>query len=301
MQFSTTLSLLTLLSIANAAKEFGLLTIHSGSMLQYQGVVAPKDSATLAIEGSGAQKFTLNDDGTLTDSKGKKIGFTANGVATEEGGDIKASNAFGLDDINLTYNGKQIFAACPNKDKDGYVLTIGKCDGSTGVALMAASIKDVESKTLAGEVVTAPTSTASTKEAPKPTTTSEPSGSKFSVITIHSGTDFQYQSVKKVDSHPHVFAVGGSEGKGVEFQLQKDGSLLDQDGRAIYVDPSTGEVGNVDPFGALKPTTGFAITDGHLTFKSKSGFFACPSGGNRFSLTNKDCTGGTGIVLHVVE
>lgn len=33
MQFSTTLSLLTLLSIANAAKEFGLLTIHSGSML----------------------------------------------------------------------------------------------------------------------------------------------------------------------------------------------------------------------------------------------------------------------------
>lgn len=34
----------------------------------------------------------------------------------------------------------------------------------------------------------------------------------FGLVTIHSGSAFQYAGVYEVESHPHVFSVAGSEG-----------------------------------------------------------------------------------------
>ncbi|ODV81874.1 uncharacterized protein CANTADRAFT_43909, partial [Suhomyces tanzawaensis NRRL Y-17324] len=123
----------------------------------------------------------------------------------------------------------------------------------------------------------------------------------FSIIAIHSGTQFQNAPIKKVPEHLHVFSVGGNDGSDLSLTLKQDGTLVDQDGRGIYVDPNTGEFGNVDPWGQEKPSSGFAITDGHLTYQGKDNWKACPSGDNKFSLANNDCTGGTGIALSVVN
>lgn len=105
--------------------------------------------------------------------------------------------------------------------------------------------------------------------------------------------------VFKVDSHPHVFSVGGKEGKELFLKFGANGSLFDQDGRGINMDPNTGEMGNVAPFGREAASTGFSIKGDHLVYGGKDAWRACPSG-NGYSLALSNCVGGTPIVLQQV-
>ncbi|CAK7909886.1 hypothetical protein CAAN1_21S01068 [[Candida] anglica] len=312
MQFSTTFSLMTMVAIATAAKSFGLVTIHSGSMFQYAEIIGHDNDPLLYVGSSSGSKtgnFVLNDDGTLSDWNNKKIGINSSGVAGEVGNGISESKDFGVSDEHLTYGGKEVFVACPSEDQKGYVLSVKQCDKGTGVSLRVMNSSDVKESSSSTTPTTTSTATPSpttltTAAAPAATTSSSAPASgecNFGVVTIKSGSQFQYQALKKVDSHPHVFSVGGSEGSEVSLTLQKDGSLKDQDGRGIYVDPSTGEFGDVDPWGKEQPSKSFSIKDSHLVFNDKDSFYACPSGDNKYSLSTKDCTGGTGIALHVVD
>ena len=124
---------------------------------------------------------------------------------------------------------------------------------------------------------------------------------KFGVVTIHSGSQFQYNSIKKVPSHVHVFSVGGTDGSDVTLTLKPDGTLVDQDGRGIYVNPETGDFGNVDPWGIQKASTGFSIKNNNLVYNNQGNWKACPSGVDKYSLANNDCVGGTGVSLYVVN
>ncbi|CAH2354867.1 hypothetical protein CLIB1423_19S01750 [[Candida] railenensis] len=299
MQISASLSLLTLVAIAQAAKEFGLVTIRSGSQLQYASVLTKDNDPTLYVGSGGDARFTLNDDGSFAGSDGKKFGFTDAGVATEEGNGITASTSFGLDGESLTYDGKQIYRACPNANKDGYVISIKDCTDGLGVILHAVDIKDVESKEEESKEEE-PKEEEPKKDEPKEEAPSD-EPSNFGLITIHSGSNVHLATVKKVDSHPHVFSVGGDEGKDLTLSFNSDGSLHDQDGRGVYVDPNTGEIGNVDPWGQQSASTGFSVENDDLQFQGGDGFWACPSGDNKFSLSRKECTGGTGVALQVVN
>lgn len=106
--------------------------------------------------------------------------------------------------------------------------------------------------------------------------------------------------IKKVDSHPHVFSVGGNAGEDLVVQFQKDEeSLVDSTGRGVNVDPNTGEVGSVAPFGRAPATKGFSLLGKHLRFDNADHWRACPSGENQFSLTIKDGPGCKTIQLEV--
>ena len=286
MKASTTFSILTLASIASAAKSFSLVTIHSGSQLQYASVSSKDDKILL---GTGDHvTFVLNDDGSLTDEKtGKQISANDKKLIVEGS---QKDTKFGISDENLTYDGKQDFVACPS-DGNTYQLALdGGCSDSVGIALMALGLKESDS-----------TTTTSTKSETEPEPTAAPADSKkeFGIVAVRSGTKFQYNAIKKVESHPHVFSVGGTEGEDLKLTLKDDGTLVDQNGRGIMVRPS-GEFGDVSPWGDEAPTKGFAIQDSNLVLNGKQEWKACPSGDNQFSLAVNDCTGGTGIALLVV-
>ncbi|ODV66709.1 hypothetical protein HYPBUDRAFT_153424 [Hyphopichia burtonii NRRL Y-1933] len=303
MQFSTVFSISTLIAIAAAAKSFGAVSTHSGSDYQYASVTKSGNSITL---NKGDQvEFILNDDKSLVDAKTKKyISLDSNKNLVESD---KADKKFALTSSSsgnglssLTYDNKQQFSV-NTKSKD---LNIASASDNLGVGILVSGIKDVDN-------VYPSTSTATTKDAKKDSKTtkaSEPTWAvdqkneyQFGVVSIHTGSKFQYAAIKKVDSHPHVFSVGGDEGKDVTLTLRSDGTLYDQDQKGIYVDPKTGEFGNVAPFGRQAPSKGFKIKDGHLTYNGKDNWSACPSGDNKFSLANNGCTGGTGIALKVVD
>lgn len=112
---------------------------------------------------------------------------------------------------------------------------------------------------------------------------------------------FQNTQVFKVDSHPHVFSVGGNEGNELFLRFGDSGTLYDQDGRGVNMDPQTGEMGNVDPFNGQCATPGFSVNGDHLVFNGQDAWSACPSGENKFSLALSNCYGGTPIVLQKVD
>lgn len=122
------------------------------------------------------------------------------------------------------------------------------------------------------------------------------------VIKAWSTQSNQFQNTKiyKVDSHPHVFSVGGNEGKELFLRFGTDGMLYDQDGRGVNLDPSTGEMGSVDPFNG-QATTGFGVNGDHLVFRNQDAWRACPSAPDKFSLALSNCVGGTPIVLQKVD
>lgn len=123
----------------------------------------------------------------------------------------------------------------------------------------------------------------------------------FSLKATSSDKVFDNIPVKKVDSHPHVFAVGGNAGEDLVLLFRSDGNtLVDQTGRGVNVDPNTGEIGNVAPFGNVTATPGFSISDGHLEFDNAQNWKACPGGGTKYSLTNKGGDWCESITLDVV-
>lgn len=307
MQLSTTFSFLALSSIAAAASSFGLISIRSGSNYQYLSVNAGGDILTLGGDGLN---FFLNDDGTLqVDGTDKWVYVDKNNFYATGESDSRAKG-FGTKNGYLTYNDKS-FNVCPDGSK--YPLSTNTCSNGSPVALKVVDEKILPLYTNSILVTSSTPVPEPTKPAPTKPETTKPAPTKpapvpvpdkkilFGVVSVRSGTKFQNAPIKKVQSHLHVFSVGGTEGSDVSLTLLTDGSLVDQDNVAIFHDPNTGELGNVNPFGTEQPTKGFAIKDGHLVLDGNDNWKACPSGTNQFSLANNDCTGGTGIVLHVLD
>lgn len=297
MKASSTFSLLTFAAIASAAQTFSLVTIRSGSDLQYAGVYS-QDSKVLLGSGDSIN-FRLNDDGTLSDvDTGKKI--AANDQKYIVQGDKKDTN-FGILDEHLTYGGKEVFVACPSADNTYQLAVSGFCRNPKGVGLRVQGLKDDDSTTLVSASTVVPSTTLATSTTSSTLAESaEPTKkSTFGLVAVRSGTKFQFNTIKRVESHPHVFSVGGTEGDDLKLTLQPDTSLKDQAGRPIYVRPS-GEFGDSSPWGDEPVTTGFSIENSNLVLNGKQDWMACPSGDNKFSLAINDCTGGTGIALHVV-
>lgn len=124
----------------------------------------------------------------------------------------------------------------------------------------------------------------------------------FLKATSTDDNTFDKTNIKKVDSHPHVFSVGGDEGKDLVVLFQDDWtSLVDEDGRGVNVDSNTGEVGSSAPFGREPATPGFYIEDNRLKFNGEDHWRACPGGGDKYSLTNKDGPGCKTIYLDVAN
>lgn len=326
-------AILTMIATALAAQGFGVVTIRSGSEYQYQGLTV--SDSKVVVGNSGKQiAFVLNDDGSLGDSNSNKY------LNINDGNFVLSSSpqkGFAIKDSHLVYNSGDSFIVCPS---DKTVEFNGKCNGGLGVALRVVSQTTVNTFNPSGSVTPSstaqkpsvsqsstqkPTSTVSAKAtslvSTKPTTlvsstvTSSTKaspqstqgasvitpGKKFHLVAINSGSKFQYAAIKKVDSHPHVFSVGGNEGQDLTLSFQDDKtSLVDLTGRGINLDSNTGELGNVAPFGRAPATPGFSIVDGDLAFGGKQAWKACPSGGDKYSLANNDCTGGTGIALKLV-
>ena len=124
-------------------------------------------------------------------------------------------------------------------------------------------------------------------------------GKDFILVSCAPGTPVHNQDIKKVDSHPHVFTVGGDEGSTVFLNLNDDTSMSDASGRGIYMDPNTGEFGNVDPWGEQQPSKGFTICPNGLCYNDNCNWRACPSAPGVYSFTQSDCIGGTDIRILV--
>lgn len=302
MQYAVFLSMI---ASALAAKSIDVITIHSGSQYQNSGLTLSGNSVGV---GSGTfLDLVLNDDGSLADKVSKKY------LNVNDGKEVSltstAQKGFAVKDLELTFNGAQPFVVCSSK------LATGKaCSDSVGVGLRVVVEKSSDNyypdsaatTTIASTTKVNPT-TLVTKTATSATaaSTSSPAtvtaGKKFGVIAIHSGSDVQNAAIKQVPDHPHVFSVGGSQGSDLTVAFQDDKvTLVDANGRGVNVDPYTGEVGSVAPFGRAPATSGFSVSnDGHLTFSNSEGFYACPSG-NGYSLSDKSCTGGISIALKVI-
>lgn len=118
MKFSTTAIFAALAFIASSApveprsdgKYFGLITIHSGSPVQYSGLYIADDN-TIQLGGTGSQEFVgkFNDDGTISVRDTYFLNHNGNNVLS-----IKkhSSNKFSVVDTDhLSYDGSTAFTA----------------------------------------------------------------------------------------------------------------------------------------------------------------------------------------------
>lgn len=301
MQFTKVLSQLSILALATAALEFGLLVIRSGSIYQYSTITQSGDN--LVVGSSQDYMVRLNDDGSVSTLDGSKY-LSINDANQYVFGSDKITTFTISNGHLLTPEG---FMACPATD--GTVFLTSKCDAGAGIALRAVGMKDVSSKT------TTPTTTSSLKSAtssiPSTLVTKRKSSTASSSATAGAfagkvaqvscdGCPVDKKNVTFVESHPHVFAVGGSQGTAVEFTLLSNTTLVDATGRGINVDSKTGEVGLVNPWGTEAATKKFSNAKGMLALKGKNTFYSCPSDGDSPSLSVKKCTGGHAIQLSLI-
>ncbi|KAG7193759.1 uncharacterized protein KQ657_000450 [Scheffersomyces spartinae] len=272
MKFSYALLGLTALASA-AADSFGLRAKAAGSALDntpiYKVDSHPHVFSVAGNEGVELS-LTLYSDGTMTDQTGRGVYVDPN---TGEVGNVDPfgqqanSKNFGINNGYLTYKGSEDFYACPSGPNKWSLTVKGGCTGGTQIML---------------QVCGAPV----------------PPLSTFWLSADAPSSPLDGKNIYKVDSHPHVFSVAGNEGSTLYVTLQSDSSLVDSTGRGVYVDPNTGEVGNVDPFGQQAALKGWSVTsDNHLAWLGSVSFNACPSGPNKWSLSVKGCTGNTGIKL----
>lgn len=254
-------AILAMIAAASAASQFGIV-IGSGPQ-SYN--LMNSDGCVYLGDGSG-MNFVLNDDGSLIDKHSGKYA-TFNDGYCDLGG--CADRGWSLNQGNLYYKGHDSFTYCPN---DGYKLGYNcGCDGGKPITLICHQEVEVD--------CVYPTN-------------------QFTLKAW--GGQFQNTPIMKVDAHPHVFSVGGTLGKDVVLEFFDTSSLVDQDERGINLDSSTGEFGNVAPFGRAPATPGFSINGDHLIFAGKDNWLACPSAPGVYSLANNNCIGGTHIVLQVV-
>ncbi|EJS42970.1 cwp1p [Saccharomyces arboricola H-6] len=138
MKFSTALSV-ALFALAKMvvadSEEFGLISIRSGSDLQYLSVYS--DSGALKL-GSGSNSFaaTVTDDGKLKFDDGTYAVVNDDG-SFKEGSENDAATGFSIKDGNLNYKSSSGFYAV--KDDSSYIFSSKQSDNATGVAIRATS------------------------------------------------------------------------------------------------------------------------------------------------------------------
>lgn len=135
--------ILTFLSAVNAVpvakrgeQSFGLVSIHSGSELQYAPITEDENRLdALSVGGSGS-KFTLKS-GTLYDEAGRALGVYSE--SKDVGVTERGASSFGISEKSglkhLTFDGHEAFVACPYDQ--GYTLTFNStCKGGLGIGLL---------------------------------------------------------------------------------------------------------------------------------------------------------------------
>ncbi|AJP39943.1 AHL_G0032680.mRNA.1.CDS.1 [Saccharomyces cerevisiae] len=134
MKFSTTLSvaLFTLAKMVIAdSEEFGLVSIRSGSDLQYLGVYS--DNGTLKLgSSSGSFEATITDDGKLKFNDDKYAVVNEDG-SFKEGSESDAATGFSIKDGHLNYKSSSGFYAI--KDNSSYIFSSKQSDDATGIAI----------------------------------------------------------------------------------------------------------------------------------------------------------------------
>lgn len=140
MKFTSalTITLLTLAKLIVADSEsFGLLSIRSGSNLQYASVYYNNDklyvgsgatSEALSAVVTDAGKLKFNNDGS------RYIVVSSDGTLTE-GPEDDGSEGFSIKDGHLIYNNVDGFYAIP--EGSAYVLSTKGSDNSVGIAIRA--------------------------------------------------------------------------------------------------------------------------------------------------------------------
>lgn len=288
------LALLSVVATALAGKSFGIVTINSGS--QYQYLSLTNRDGTVVVGNAGTEiDFVLNDDGSLVDTESQKY------LIINSDNDMVLSDAaqtgFALNSDHLLYKKRSEFGVDSQQR-----LTFNETH-SVGVLLRAMNVtdhadvfpKDASSSVVSSTVVSSTVVSTATSAAPTETATG------FELLATSSDKLFHNTPIRRVESHLHVFSVGGTEGDVLVLKFNAGStSLGDQTGRGVNLDSSTGELGDVAPFGREAATTGFSISNGLFAYDGKTKWRACPSAVDKYSLTNGDCVGGTGITLKVV-
>lgn len=266
-------------------QAISVVLIRSGSKWQY-ATLSNQGGKVFAAGNGNKLDLILKNDGSLFDKTSKLyVTVTSSGNVTLG---AVAFKGYSILNGRLEYSNKESFGV----QSDGQ-LVFGNNLGD-GVALRVSTEAPAASSSTTTSVPSTTTSAPSTT-----TATSYKPGEKFELRVVRSGLQLQLSAIKKVPSHPHVFSVGGDEGSDLVLTFSDDGTTLaDQDNRGVQVDSSTGEVGDVPPFGRTQATSGFVVKDGYLQF-GQDVFYACPSGVNKFSLSTKSCEGGQEIALAV--
>ncbi|CAI4044678.1 Cwp1p SKDI_11G1190 [Saccharomyces kudriavzevii IFO 1802] len=144
MKFSTSLSV-ALFALAKTAiadsEEFGLVSIRSGSDLQYLSVYS--DDGTLKL-GSGSSSSsssssfgaTITDDGKLKFDDGK-YAVVDNDGSLKEGSESDAATGFSIKDGHLNYKSSDGFYAI--KKDSSYIFSSKQSDDATGIAIRPTS------------------------------------------------------------------------------------------------------------------------------------------------------------------
>ncbi|QWW25435.1 hypothetical protein CA7LBN_004322 [Candidozyma auris] len=267
------LALAAIATAVNAATSFNLISTKAGSIYDGKHVLNRPEHIELGDGDGNGISFVLNDDGSLVDAPAQKyVNFESDPAFL--GSDH--ITGFSISDGKLQYNGASKWYGCPTINNAlGYDTG---CQDRSGVDLVVFNEAECDN-----------------------VYPGAPKSQFYLKAWSEEGDQFSNTPIKKVDSHPHVFAVGGDEGKDLVVNFQDDGtSLVDEDGRGVKHDPNTGEVGSVAPFGREPATPGFGINGDHLVFEGRDDWKACPSGPDKFSLSDGECVGGTNIVLQVV-
>lgn len=122
---------------------------------------------------------------------------------------------------------------------------------------------------------------------------------RFALNAKVDGHPLNDAQIKKVDSHPHVFSVGGDEGQWELLTLNLDDAhLIDSSDTAIHIIPETGEFGNIGSWGQ-DPSGPFDIVNDDLCYQGNCDWEACPTPDGRYSLIHSsgNCDGSTQIKL----
>lgn len=195
------------------SETFGLLTIRSGSDLQYASVYS-NDGKLMLGSSSDSLSGTVTDAGKLKLSDDTYAVVDSDGSLIE-GSESDASSGFSIEDGYLAYNNVDGFQAIQNGSS--YVFSTSSVDGSTGVAIKAvssggSSVPDF-SPSSTSESSSSTSSTAETSasdSSASPTATSSVSYSNLittSAAAISQITDGQIQAFQTENGAPKA-AIG---------------------------------------------------------------------------------------------
>lgn len=231
MRFSTALSV-ALLALAKMvvadSEEFGLLSIRSGSDLQYLSVYS--DNGTLKLgSGSNFISATVTDDGKLKFDDGKYAVVNDDG-SFKEGSESDAATGFSVKDTNLSY--KASFGFYAIKEDSSYIFSSKQSGDATGIVIRATgktgsaipdfppsnSTSSTSASTSATTYISTSTSasaSASVSESSKVSTTASASTASSGVASVISQiTDGQIQAPNTVTQQTENGAVKATVGMG---------------------------------------------------------------------------------------